>query len=140
VPEEDDHQITCATYTHARRHPIVIGRIGGWTPPFQLTMAQLAVLLISYLLELWSWRYWIGLLPPLFSAFVAITIPAILSWAVRSTRLEGRSIARAGLGWITFLARSRHGRVGSRPYKPSPAVSLRGACVLVAAAPPEIPS
>ena len=47
--EDDDQSIQCATYTHARRHPMVLGSIGGWSPPFQLTMTQLGVLLASVL-------------------------------------------------------------------------------------------
>jgi hypothetical protein len=37
-----DDEIICATYTHARRHPMVLGNIGGWTPPWQLKLVDVA--------------------------------------------------------------------------------------------------
>lgn len=54
----DDTTIACASYTHARRHPMVLGHIAGWAPPFQLTITQVLVALTTFMLLTWSWQVW----------------------------------------------------------------------------------
>ncbi|HEX6419036.1 MAG TPA: TcpE family conjugal transfer membrane protein [Acidimicrobiales bacterium] len=130
--DEPAHHIECATYTHARRHPIVIGQIGGWTPPFQLSLPQVGVLLGTYLLELQTWRWWGALLPGTVGLVVAVGLPCVLAWAVRSARIEGRSLVRAALGYLVFASAPRTGWVAGRPYRHSPAADLRRARVYVA--------
>lgn len=112
--DDDDGRIACATYTHARRHPMVLGKIGDWTPPFQLTMAQVGVLLGVLFVEVQTWRFWGQVLPPEVGLFVFIAVPAALAWVVRRARVEGRSLLRAVAGWLAYLARPRDGRVGGR--------------------------
>lgn len=119
MADEPDATITCATYTHARRHPMVMGQIGGWTPPFQLTLTQLAVLLVTLLIETQTWRWWGHLLPRLVGVVVALGVPCALAWAVRRTRLEGRSLPRVARGWLTLISMPHGGRVGGRAYRPS---------------------
>ncbi len=128
-----DDEILCATYTHARRHPMVLGNIGGWTPPFQLTLVQVGVLLGSYLFEVQTWRWWGAHLPRIVGIVVAAGIPCLLAWAVRRTRLEGRSLPRLALGWLRYLAAPKGGLVGGRPYRPARPVALLAAPVYVAA-------
>lgn len=117
--EQDEPQITCATYTHARRHPLVLGQIGGWTPPFQLSLTQIGVLLVSLLVEVRTWHLWGAHLPRLLAVVAAVGVPALLAWAARRARFEGRSLPRAALAWSTFLLTPRTGRVGGRPYRQS---------------------
>jgi hypothetical protein len=117
--DELDAEIVCATYTHARRHPMVMGQIGGWTPPFQLTLTQLAVLIVSFAIETQTWRYWGPFLPRMAGVVVALGLPCLLAWVVRRTRLEGRSLPRFVAGWLTYVAMPRSGRVGGRAYRPS---------------------
>lgn len=127
MDDELDNQITCATYTHARRHPMVMGNIGGWTPPFQVTMPQLAVLVVSYFIEIWTWRWWGALLPRVPAIMLAIGLPCFLAWIVRRTRLEGRSLPRTVLGWLMLTWTPRMGQVGGRPNRPArPSSPLRG--------------
>lgn len=133
MTDEDSGQILCATYTHARRHPMVLGHIGGWTPPFQLSVTQIAVLLIVLLLEMQTWRFWGAHLPRTVGAFIAVVVPCVLAWVVRRARVEGRSLPRAALGWLTFLSLAPVARVAGRPYHPGRAASLRHAEVFVAA-------
>lgn len=117
--DELETEITCATYTHARRHPMVMGQIGGWTPPFQLTLTQLAVLIVTLMVEMWTWSLWASFLPRMGAIVVALGIPCVLAWVVRRTRIEGRSLPRFALGWIVYAALPRGGRVGGRAYRPS---------------------
>ena len=130
--DEQPHQLNCATYTHARRHPMVIGQIGGWTPPFQLTMPQVAVLLVGLLIEVKTWQWWLGYLPSAMAVVVALVLPVLLAWVVRRARFEGRSIGRAALGWLNLLSVPRGGQVRGRPNNPARAVALGRHSVFVA--------
>jgi hypothetical protein len=114
-----DEDIVCATYTHARRHPMVLGQIGGWTPPFQLTLMQVAVLLLGFWFEYQTWHLWGGHLPRTLGVVVFLAVPASLAWLTRHARAEGRSLPRAIIGWLMMAFRSRAGRVGGRPYRPA---------------------
>jgi hypothetical protein len=109
--------IACATYTHARRHPLVLGRIGGWAPPFQLTITQLGTIAATDLLLVWTWRLWATPLPDTFAALVAVGAPVGAGWAVRRLRVEGRSLARAGLGRLALWCAPTAGVVGGRPHR-----------------------
>ena len=75
MSEDRAQPIVCASYTHARRHPMVLGSIGGWSPPFQVTMTQLGVLLASALVINKSWHLWGPLFPPIVSVLLALAVP-----------------------------------------------------------------
>jgi len=115
--ELDDEQIMCATYTHARRHPMVLGHIGGWTPPFQLSLPQLAVVVVTIIVEAYTYKWWGPFLPRLFGVVAMVLVPVGLAWAVRSARFEGRSLPRAALAYLSMLWMPREGHVGGRPYR-----------------------
>jgi hypothetical protein len=115
VSEEDDDSIVCATYTHARRHPLVLGHIAGWTPPFQLSVTQLVVLAVTFWIEMQTWHLWGRFLPDLAGVVVAIGLPAAIAWIVRRARFEGRSLPRAAVGMIQWASTPRLGRAGGRP-------------------------
>ena len=87
MSDELDAEIVCATYTHARRHPMVMGQIGGWTPPFQLTLTQLAVLIVSFVIETQTWQYWGRFFPRMAGVVLALGLPCLLAWIVRRTRI-----------------------------------------------------
>jgi hypothetical protein len=119
VDEDNDNDILCATYTHARRHPMVMGQIGGWTPPFQLTLTQLAVVVVTFVIEMRTWQWWGAFLPRMAGVLFALTLPCVLAWAVRRTRIEGRSLPRFAVGWLSYMSMPRSGRVGGRPDRQS---------------------
>jgi len=114
----DTESILCASYTHARRHPMVLGRIAGWTPPFQLSVTQLGVLVGGFLLLNMGHWLWAPLTPPGLRGPLLLLVPSLAAWAVRRVRVEGRSLPRAALGWLTLWCASGHGRIGGRPQRP----------------------
>lgn len=132
---DDDVQIVCATYTHARRHPMVLGHIGGWTPPVQLSIPQIVVLLAVAWAETATWRWWGAHLPVTAAVGVAIGLPILAAWLARRVRVEGRSLARATIGWATWLSHTGNGRVGGRPCRRGRAVALDRCEVYMAPAP-----
>lgn len=132
----DDEGLRCASYTHARRHPMVLGRIAGWTPPFQLSVTQLAVLVVSFLALVRLWWLWSPLLPHPVAVLAASPagMPAGLAWAVRRLRVEGRSLARTGLGWLSLWSTPSTGRVAGRPNRDGRAWFPGASRVYIAAA------
>lgn len=134
MTDDSDDEIICATYTHARRHPMVLGNIGGWTPPFQLTLVQVGVLIVSYVIEVKTWPLWGAHLPVSLALILGAGLPCLLAWAVRHTRIEGRSLPRLAVGWVQFLAMPRRGMVAGRPYRPERAAAPLGGYLYVASA------
>lgn len=110
--------VTCASYTFARRHPMVLGRIGGWAPPFQLSIAQLVVLVVSFAALVWTWSAWAPLLPDSLATMATMGVPTGAAWALRRVRIEGRSLPRGLLGYLTQWSTPRGGAVAGRPYRP----------------------
>ena len=132
--DSDDH-VLCATYTHARRHPLVLGHIAGWTPPFQLSLAQLGVLVGTLYLEMQFWDVWAKPFPPPVALVIALVVPSFLAWFVRRARFEGRTLMRSIGGYLVLMATPRNGRVRGRTFRePAPSTPLR-ASVFVAPAP-----
>ncbi|MBW3643612.1 MAG: hypothetical protein KY447_11940 [Actinobacteria bacterium] len=119
MPNGSQELIACASYTHARRHPMVLGRIAGWTPPFQLTITQIVVLLATFAVLTWSWSAWAQRLPGTVSLMVTTGLPMALAWAVRRVRVEGRSLPRAALGYVLVWCAPTAGTAGGRPYRPA---------------------
>jgi hypothetical protein len=131
---DSDARIDCATYTHARRHPMVLGNIAGWTPPFQLTLVQAVVVLVTLAVEAKTFRWWSSLLPRPAAVVVALAVPCALAWAMRRTRIEGRSLPRLAVGWIQYASAPRRGTVNGRPYRPVPPTRPLAAPIYVARA------
>ena len=115
MPDDAPTPVACASYTYARRHPKVIGRIGGWAPPVQLSFVQLGTLAATLVLLAMSWNVWAPSLPPLLRLMVVTTVPAASCWGVRRTRLEGRSLVRTAIGVLTLACQPRDGSLHGRP-------------------------
>lgn len=130
--EGTTNQIHCATYTHARRHPMVLGRIAGWTPPFQLSLTQIGVLLVSFYVMVKTWQWWAPALPSSLALIIGIGVPVGLTWAVRRVRVEGRSLPRAALGWVSLWSVPPKGQLRGRPHREHRPVSLVGVHMNVA--------
>ena len=113
----DDTAVHCASYTHARRHPMVLGRIAGWAPPFQLTVVQVLVVLTTFMGLTWSWSLWARHLPSTVSFVAAVGVPITAASAVRHVRVEGRSLSRTAVGYLTLLSSLGSGRVAGRPHR-----------------------
>ncbi len=133
MPDAAPEQLMCATYTHARRHPIVLGKIAGWTPPFQVSVPQLGVIVGTFLFEMLTWRFWGALLPRTTAIVIAIALPWVLAWAARRARIEGRSLVRAVAGYAALLSSPPSGRVGGKPYVHARRSDLRGTWISVMA-------
>src|SRR5262245_28441195 len=120
---DDVAPISCATYTHARRHPMVLGQIAGWAPPFQLTISQLVVLLVTFLGLVWTWDLWGPVVPGSAGVLVVLGVPSGAAWAARRARIEGRSLPRAAVGFMQLAVAPGRGTLHGSPVRPDRARS-----------------
>ena len=111
----DKEPISCRSYTHARRHPLVLGKIGDWRPP-PLSLTQWAVLLGSFLGLLYSLGLWAHLPGPA-NLVVCVALPVFLAWTVRHLRMEGRSPVQMAVGLGAYLSSARRGVYHGRPVR-----------------------
>lgn len=115
--EDDDSDlfVHCRVYTHARRHPVVIGNIQGLRIP-PVTPAQLFVGIGSLVVLLMTQSIW-GQLGGMLNSIVLIGVPLGLAFTARALRIEGRAPWRAGLGWLIMVLRPRRGVRLGRPER-----------------------
>lgn len=113
--DSHDHtSVTCHSYTHARRFPLVIGNIGGFALPTPLSPSQIGTLLGSFFVMLAARRWWGGIVPGLGDALLLVVVPATLTWAVRHLRMEGRSPVKMLVGIASLLLAPTQGTVRGR--------------------------
>jgi hypothetical protein len=104
---DDELVVACRVYTHARRHPVVIGNIQGLRIP-PVTPAQLLVGVGSLVLLTMTapiWAHFGGAI----NSVLMIGIPLGLAFAARALRVEGRAPWRAAFGWIMLMVAPRRG-------------------------------
>jgi TcpE family len=131
VASEELQPIVCRNYTSARRHPNVIGVIGGWALPWPVTPTQLGVLIGTFLFLLKTKAIWGAFLPGFVSLTILGGVPLVATWAVRYFRVEGRSPVRAAAGGLSYLTRPRAGTLQGRPYRCPPPNQLDAGPVFV---------
>lgn len=112
---DEPDSLACRTYTRARKHPLVIGKIGGWALPTPLSPTQLFVLLGSFGLLLYTRSVW-GHLGALANLLVQGGVPLALTWAVRHLRIEGRPPLRTASGFLSLATSPKGGVVHGRPH------------------------
>lgn len=123
------------SYTHALRHPVIIGHIAGWRLPWAVSATQMgavaattAVLLVTR--GVWAHLGGVG------NLIVFSVVVGIVGWAVRYWRVEGRSPLRAAAGMATVILSpaSRFGVCNGRPVRPVPPVRSPGTPIAVTGA------
>jgi hypothetical protein len=114
---DDDLVVDCRVYTHARRHPVVIGNIQGLRIP-PVTPAQLIVGVGSLVLLVAGYPLWAHFGGAI-NGFLMVSIPLGLAFAARALRVEGRAPWRAGLGWLMLVVAPRRGTRLGKPERTS---------------------
>ncbi len=105
------------SYTHALRHPVIIGKVAGWSLPWAMSATQLGTIAATATALLIARPVWahlggIGNLT-LFTVVVAGS-----GWAVRHWRIEGRSPLRVAAS-VATLWTSPSARFGVRNGTPA---------------------
>ena len=106
--------VDCHSYTHARRYPLVIGKIGGFALPTPLSPSQIVTCLGSFLLLLVTRGWWGMFTSGALNVLVMFVVSGVLTWAVRHLRMEGRSPIKMLKGLVTLAAAPRCGTVRGR--------------------------
>jgi hypothetical protein len=119
---EGEVPLIARSYTRARRHPWVLGNIGGWTLPLgPYTPAQLVVAGVGILTLIQTYGVW----APVFGPLPVFAWGAAV-WAVRSARIGGRVPAAALLGLLTAALEPGAGRIGGRTARDHGTAELLG--------------
>ncbi len=105
------------SYTHALRHPVIIGRIAGWQLPWALSATQLGAIAATALLLVATRPIWAHLGGVGNLAFFGLLVGGA-GWAARRWRVEGRSPISAAVGYLSVAVRpSRRGIRNGRPVR-----------------------
>lgn len=119
------------SYTHALRHPVVIGQVAGWRLPWAVSATQLAVVGGATAVMLATrpiWTHFGGIA----NLVVFCSVVTTAGWAVRRWRVEGRSPARFAAGLLTTTVGGRRGvRNGAIVGSQRPVRGLSVAVVVV---------
>lgn len=99
-------RIECRSYTRARRHPKVLGRIGDTVLPFTVTMPQLLVGGIVLSVVLATRAVWSPILP---GALVVPSTTIGSALATRYVRVEGRNPLYAAAGYLLLWLAAANG-------------------------------
>ncbi|MGW6286370.1 hypothetical protein [Streptomyces sp. NPDC055107] len=121
------------SYTAARRHPWVLGKLGDWVIWFgPYTPAQLVVLGggAVLLINTFSWWSWLGPVP--------VVLWLVSVWAVRGAKVAGVSPSTAVLGLLQLLSQPQAGRIAGRAARDVRPRFLTGAFVIEPGTIPEV--
>ncbi|GGW17327.1 hypothetical protein GCM10010264_72370 [Streptomyces globisporus] len=97
------------SYTAARRHPWVLGKLGDWVIWFgPYSPAQLVVIGggAVLLINTFAWWSWLGPVP--------VVLWLVAAWAVRGAKIGGVSPSTAVLGLVQLLSQPQSGRIAGR--------------------------
>ncbi|MFG2845945.1 hypothetical protein ACGF12_22665 [Kitasatospora sp. NPDC048296] len=111
------------SYTKARRHPWVLGKIGDWRIPLgPYTPPQLVVAAVGAVALIKTATWWAPYLGPLPVAAWAVAV-----WAARHSRIAGRSPFLVAADALSLVVSPRNGQIGGRAVRPArPVLLARG--------------
>jgi len=114
--------LTGRCYTHARRFPLVIGKLQGFSlPGGPYTITQVGMFIGALLVLILTRGLW-ARFPGVINLVIMVGLPYGLAWAARHARVEGRDPFRAALGLLTYFPAARSGRLHGHAYRsPRPA-------------------
>ncbi|MBV9022734.1 MAG: hypothetical protein JO362_02735 [Streptomycetaceae bacterium] len=111
----DEEQLIGHSYTRARKHPLVIGKLpgAGRLPGGPYTITQVVTMVVVFLLLVITRQLWahFGVLDVL----VMVAVPWGLAWVLRYARLDGRDPARALRSLLLYASSPVDSRLSGRP-------------------------
>lgn len=105
------------SYTRARRHPLVVGKLpgAGRLPGGPYTITQIMTMVISFGLLVLTKDLWAH-----FGAMnfvLMVLVPWGLAWVLRYARLDGRDPARAVRSLFIYSSTPVQGRLAGKPQR-----------------------
>ncbi|MEV7123710.1 hypothetical protein [Kitasatospora griseola] len=108
------------SYTKARRHPWVLGKIGDWRIPMgPYTPPQLVVAAVGAFLLIKTAGWWMPVVGPL-----PVVAWAVAIWAARHSRIAGRSPFLVAADALSLALSPRAGQINGRAARPPRPVVL----------------
>lgn len=121
----EDFEITCWSYTHARRHPQVLGKVGGAHLPFGPYTPTQGVVAIGTGAFMYLTRgLWGQLVSTQLRVVLLFGVPALAMFIFRNLRVEGRSPLFFLLGALSLIWQPRHGFLRGARARPPRVLSL----------------
>jgi hypothetical protein len=108
-------RLVCRSYTYARRFPLVIGKLGGWSPLWGPASISQYIVGVATAVVLFHSRGLWAHLGAAGNLAVGVCLPFLLAWMVRRVRVEGRDPLRALVGAAGYAFAPRHGVARGRP-------------------------
>lgn len=111
-----EETVVLRSYTHALRHPVIIGQVAGWRLPWAVSVTQLGSIAVTAGILLGTrpvWAHFGGI----GNLVLFCLVVAAAGWAVRFWRVEGRSPMRFAAAWLTVTLGARGGVCNGRPVR-----------------------
>ncbi|MGW1496356.1 hypothetical protein [Streptomyces sp. NPDC002402] len=112
------------SYTRARKHPLVIGKLpgAGRLPGGPYTITQIVTMVVAFGLLAVTQALWAHF--GLANILIMIALPWGLAWVLRYARIDGRDPARAVRSLLIYASAPAGGRLAGRPQRhPRPQLS-----------------
>ncbi len=135
---EDPVGLVFFSYTHALRHPVIIGRVAGWALPWAMSATQLGAIAATATALLVTRPVWAHLGGVGNLMFFAAVVAGV-GWGVRHWRVEGRSPLRVAASVVAVVSSPgcRFGIRNGVPAVPARPTCSRGTRFLVLDQTPE---
>ncbi|MFE9121518.1 hypothetical protein [Streptomyces sp. NPDC007172] len=112
-----EEELVGHSYTRARRHPLVIGKLpgAGRLPGGPYTITQVMTMVISFGLLVLTRQLWARF--GAMNFILMALIPWGLAWVLRYARLDGRDPARAVRSLLIYSSTPAQGRLAGKPQR-----------------------
>ncbi|MFC7986517.1 hypothetical protein [Streptomyces sp. NPDC057336] len=112
-----EEELVGHSYTRARRHPLVIGKLpgAGRLPGGPYTITQVMTMVISFGLLVMTRDLWAHF--GAMNFILMALIPWGLAWVLRYARLDGRDPARAVRSLLIYSSTPAQGRLAGKPQR-----------------------
>ncbi|WP_082526373.1 hypothetical protein [Kitasatospora sp. MBT63] len=126
----DEEILIGRSYTRARRHPLVVGKLpgAGRIPGGPYTITQLVTMVIGFVVLIMTRALWAHF--GLFDIVIMVVLPWGLAWVMRYARVDGRDPARAIRSLFVYLSAPGSGRLAGRPQRRGRIQAATGRCTV----------
>ncbi|MFE4515392.1 hypothetical protein ACFRMQ_14515 [Kitasatospora sp. NPDC056783] len=129
-PTRDEEILIGHSYTRARRHPLVVGKLpgAGRIPGGPYTVTQIVTMVVGFMVLTMTRALWahFGLL----DIVIMIALPWGLAWVMRYARVDGRDPARAIRSLLVYASAPGAGRLAGRPQRRGRIRMTTGRCTV----------